>query len=277
MAPSAADPERPTGPLRTAPLAESGGQTPATGQPRRCQALERYLKESPADLPAYLELAGIYRRQERPAEAARVLQKALEMDPDDPTLLWEYEEATLARSLQQLQQVRQLAARLQTVEAEQEQERCETNWACRRIDVCRARLRRDPQNQQLRLTLAQTLKDLQEFEEAIEVAGQATADPATAPAAHLIRGQALQALGKRVEALPAYRAAALRRSQPAPAGERVVALRAAIEIADMLGLDLSADRYRRFLQLAEAERTAPRTSAAAPGETVSPTPDAASP
>lgn len=221
--------------------------------PLRRQELERHLQDHPADLSACVELASLYRQENRPADAVRVLRKASAFHSDDHDFLWAYEEALLARSLQQLQEVGALATRLKTVEVEEEKQRCEVDWARCRVDVCRARLRRDAGNQHHRLTLVHALKELERFDDAIREAETAAKDVRLAPAAHLLRAQCLEATGKRFESLPAYRAAAMRRCTPAPARIRVRAMRAALNIAETLGLDLSAQRYRTALQRAEAE------------------------
>src|SRR5690606_26175553 len=102
----------------------------------------------------YLELAAIHRAEDRPLEAKRVLHQALELNAD-PRVLWHYEEAVLARSLQQLREVAQLAARLNTPEVQRELDRAQSDWANRRLDVCRARLAREPDNHQYRLVMAE--------------------------------------------------------------------------------------------------------------------------
>ncbi len=83
---------------------ESGDRSgPSAGPPKvvrleRRQELEHRLKGSPTDLDAFMELGRIYRAEQRPADARRVFQQALQVFPDDQQLLWEYEEAVLARS-----------------------------------------------------------------------------------------------------------------------------------------------------------------------------------
>ena len=123
----------------------------------RRQELEQRLKASPTDRDAYLELAAIYRSEDRPQDAKRTLQQAIQIFPDDEKLLWELEEATLARSLQQFREVSDLASRLKTSEADRELKRSRHDWACRRIDVCRARLKRDPSKRQLRVVLGEAM------------------------------------------------------------------------------------------------------------------------
>ena len=124
-------------------------------KPERRQELEHHLKSSPTDHDAYLELAAIYRSEIRPLEAKRVLSQAHDLFPDDTTILWELEEATLARSLQQFREFSDLAKRLETAEADREVQRSARDWAHRRIEVCEARLTRDPTLLHLHLVRAE--------------------------------------------------------------------------------------------------------------------------
>lgn len=237
---------------------DSAGAVPAAAPVaapslERRQELERYLRGRPADIDAYLELAAIYREAGRTVEATRVLKQALESEPGEPRVLWQLEETSLARALQQLHDVRQVAQRLHTPEAERELERAQTDWACRRAEVCRARLSRDPSLDHLRVVLAEALRDLGRTEEAIEALGPALQVDCEAPLAYLILGHCLQANGKDLEALAAWRAAALRRAVPAPPRIRVAALQAAADVAERLGLNGSLPLYRQSLRQAEAE------------------------
>ncbi|QEG39504.1 Tetratricopeptide repeat protein [Roseimaritima ulvae] len=269
LGPLEGGPWRPVQPdelLRRDPPSEPAEAAPPAVNLQRQQELERYLQPRPADVDAYRELAEIYRQLDRPLDARRTLQKGLEIHPDEPKLLWQFEEACLAQSLHQLREVTALTKRLGTPEAQRELDRSRTDWACRRVDVCRARLKRDPQNMQLRVVLAEALRDMGLFEAAIEAAEVVAGHDALAPTAFLIRGQCYQALGESMKALPLFRAAALRRATPAPPRLRIVALRAAMELAEQQGLMLSLQRYERFLKIAEAElqtaaSTAPSSSA----------------
>ena len=106
---------------------------------QRRQELEQLIRDRAIDVELYLELAALHRAEDRPLEARRLLQQALQLDKDDPRVLWEFEEATLARSLQQYREVSDLAARLNTPEVDRELKRSQTDWANRRLEVCRAR------------------------------------------------------------------------------------------------------------------------------------------
>jgi tetratricopeptide (TPR) repeat protein len=152
-----------------------------------------------------------------------------------------------------LKDVRDVAQRLNTPEATRELERAQTDWACRRAEVCRARIGRDPASAHLRVVLAEALRDLGEYPEAIASAQQASTCDSESPLAYWIIGQCHYALGDSLQALTAWRHAALRRAVPAPAKLRVAALKAACEQAERLGLSGSLPLYQQALQLAELE------------------------
>ncbi|MGI9474429.1 MAG: tetratricopeptide repeat protein [Rubripirellula sp.] len=221
----------------------------------RRQELEHHLKESPTDLDAFMELGRIYRTDNRPLDAKRIYQQAIQIFPDEQDLLWEYEEAILSRSLQQLREVSELAQRLDTLETERELKRSQDDWACRRMEVCRARIGRDPSLTHLRVALAESMFDAGMFEGAIEELEQVFDNDELSPTAFLIQGRCLLAMGKDVEAMASLRATALRRSVVAPLRTRIAALRLLCETADRLGVSLTLATYRQHLEQAEQELT----------------------
>jgi tetratricopeptide (TPR) repeat protein len=246
---------------RLAPRASGGASQQVKKAPKpklrleRRQELEHHLKESPTDLEAFLELGRLYRSENRPVDARRILQQAIQIFPDEKELIWEYEEAVLARSLQQLREVTELAQKLNTAETDRELKRSQNDWACRRMDVCLARLSRDPSLLHLRLALGEAMYDAGMYEAAIEELDRALDSDELSPAAFLVRGRCLLAMGRDVEAMASLRASALRRSVVAPARTRVIALRLLCETAERLGVGLTLTHYRQHLQQAEQELT----------------------
>ncbi|QDT03168.1 Tetratricopeptide repeat protein [Rubripirellula lacrimiformis] len=222
-------------------------------QLQRRQQLEHHLKANPADLDSFLELARIYRDENHPIDARRVLQQALQIFPDDADLLWEFEEATLSRSLQQLREVSELASRLDTAETDRELSRCQQDWAMRRIEVCQSRINRDPSLVHLRVTLGEAMYEAERFDDALDELDPVLRHWELSPSAYLIRGKCLLAMGKDLDAMVAFRACALRRAVVAPLRTRVFALRLLCETADRLGIVLTLAQYRSALQQAEQE------------------------
>ena len=252
--------------LSTDPAADSSLQgkpsDPSTLDPRfadpnerlkRRQSLEHHIKSNPTDLGSFMELARIYRAEMKPIEAKRVLDQARQIFPDDQALLWEFEEATLARSLQQLREVNDLATRLDTAETDRELQRCQHDWARRRIEICRARLQRDRSQIHLVIALGEAMHDAGMYEGAFEELEPAIARDDFCSAAHLLRGKCLLAMKKELEAMAELRTCALRRSVVAPIRTRILALRLLCETADRLGIRLTSARYHEQLRLAEQD------------------------
>jgi tetratricopeptide (TPR) repeat protein len=220
-------------------------------QLQRRQELEQHLRSSPTDLDGYMELAAIYRSEDRPIEARKILQQAIQIFPEDEALLWEFEEATLARSRQQLREVTELAQRLDTLETERELKRSQNDWACRRMDVCRARLKRDPSLVHLKVVLAEAMLDAGLYEPAIDELNEVLDNDELSPHAYLLRGRCLLALGRDVDAMSSLRAVAMRRAVPAPLKTKIVALRLLCDAAERLGVELTLKKYRQHLASAE--------------------------
>ena len=219
----------------------------------RRQQLEHHLKGSPTDLDGFMELGRIYRADNRPLEAKRIFEQARQVFPEEQELLWEYEEAVLARSLQQYREVSDLAARLDTLETERELKRSQNDWARRRIEVCRARLTRDPSLQHLKIALAEAMYDAEMYEDSIANLEQILDQDELSPIAYLIKGRCLLASGNHLQAMVALRAVALRRAVVAPLKTRIVALKLLCETAEKVGVALTLAKYKQHLAQAERE------------------------
>jgi tetratricopeptide (TPR) repeat protein len=233
---------------------EGGDANPTDGQPTRTvqlerrQELEHKLKANPTDLEGFLELAAIYREEQRPLEAKRLLKQAAAIFPDDENVCFQLEEAILARSLQQYREVSELAARLKTPEADHELGRSRSDWAMRRIEVCHARLQRNPSQVSLRFAMAEAKFDADLFDEAFDDAGDLLELDAFAPQAHFLRARCLLALGKDLPAMKELRAVALRRAVVAPERLRHASLKLLCELSDKLSLESTGQQYREHLR-----------------------------
>lgn len=223
---------------------ESGGNKAA---PTRRQHLEFHLRTRPADREGYLELAAIYREENRPLNAARILEQAHEIFPDDATILWEWEEAQLARSVQQLVEVRDLAERLRNPAADQELERARVDWANCRLRVCRQRLQRDPSMDYLRLVIGEALYDSERYEEAVEELAALAQSDDHSPAAFLLMGRCQLVLSRDMDAMKSLRAASMRRAVVGVPKIRVAALKLLCDLADRNGLTATLEQYRSQL------------------------------
>ncbi|QDV69604.1 Tetratricopeptide repeat protein [Rosistilla carotiformis] len=229
---------------------DDSGSTDFDTSVQRRQALEMSIRDAPADVAPYLELARIHRAIDKPAEAQKVLEKAVRVASDDPDVLWELEEAELARSLQRLKELKGLHNQHPTPDVTSDLERAQHEWAIRRAEVCRKRLLRDPSQTNLCIVMAEAMYEMGKFNEAIAALEPALEDPQECSKAFLVRGMCLQAINEPLAALTAFRGAALRRSlQPLPS-VKLAALRHAADLASRLGLRATCKRYLRgILQL----------------------------
>jgi len=214
----------------------------------RRQELEHRLKLSPTDRNAFLELARIYRQEQSPQQAARILKQAHELFHQDEEVLWEWEEAQLARSIQLLSEARDLVAKVRNPEADQLLEKAETDWANTRLRICRARLQRHPDKHHLRLVVGEALYDREEYEQAIDELQPLAAVESHLPTAMLWLGRCHLQLGRDVEAMRCLRAAGMRRAVVGPPKVRTSALRLLCDLAERHGFDASLQEYRRVLQ-----------------------------
>jgi len=219
----------------------------------RRQYLEHHLRSRPTDLESYLELAQLYRDGDRPADAKRVLEQAAEVFPKQTQILWELEEAVLARSLQQYREVLEIAERLDTPEIDRELERSENDWASRRIEVCEARIARDPDLHDLRLALGEALLDAGRFKESIQAIAPLQDHDFFSASAYFLKGRCFLEIGQNHEAMKAFRSVALRRAVPAPAPLKIAALQLLCSTADRLGLPCTLELYQTQLKITESE------------------------
>jgi tetratricopeptide (TPR) repeat protein len=116
-----------------------------------------------------------------------------------------------------------------------------------RIQFCRSRFQRHPDQFELLIIWSGALKDLKRFEEAIPLLEQAAQHaPYRARACYEI-GHCQQQLNRPIEALSAYRKAALFRAPPPDPQLRALALSMAFELSHRLGMVDSAIRYAELL------------------------------
>ncbi len=213
---------------------------------QRYQELEQHLRNAPADVEAYLELTRIYSDQGRPFDAKRVLDKAMEHLSDDPRIVYEWEEMQVARSRQLLENAEEVLKQEKSQTNRENRERCAIDLANTRIQVCSARMARDPSQNELVLPLAASLRQLGRQQEAIEVLRKAKDIPELRARVCLQLGMALMQIEMPLEALAAFRQAALYRAPPSPEKIKDKALELAAEVAEKYGFLASAQRYVRL-------------------------------
>ncbi|OUT59408.1 hypothetical protein SV7mr_38520 [Stieleria bergensis] len=214
---------------------------------QRRQRLERKLSTNPTDLEGFLELAAIYRSEARPLEAKRLLETAQGVFPDNAEVLWELEEAILARSLQQLREVTEVVSRIRSPEALHELQRSQSDWAQRRIEVCQARIKRNPLLHEFRFVMAEAHLDAEQYDQVLETTEPLLKVDSYFPQAKFLRGRCRLAMGDDLAAMRELRAVAFGRQTPAPKALRLATVKLLFETAERLELSASLTHYRELL------------------------------
>lgn len=213
---------------------------------QRYQELEQHLRNTPADGEAYLELTRIYMEQGRHFDAKRVLDKAMEHLSDDPRIVYEWEEMQVARSRQLLDTAEENLKKEKSQANRDARDRCIIELANVRIHVCSARMQRNPNEHELVLPLAASLRQLGRHQEAIDALQSKKNIPEIRARVCLQLGMALMQNDKPLEALAALRQAALYRAPPPSDKIRDKALELATEVSEKLGLAHAAQRYTQL-------------------------------
>jgi tetratricopeptide (TPR) repeat protein len=153
------------------------------------------------------------------------------------------EELLLHQASQLLQQAKTTLAQNPSDETRYGLEQAEVNFANERIRVCRDRFGRHPDQKEILINWAIGLRQLARFDEAIELLLRAAGEPDLRARASLQLGMCYQTLNRPLEALAAFRKAALFRA-PAPEPKvRLRALELALDLAEENGLIDSARFY----------------------------------
>ncbi len=220
------------------------------------QELEQMIRNSPADPAPYFQLAKIYQGQHRWKDTLRVLDAGVQHNPEYEALVLLREDLILQAAEQTTEDARQANANDPSQEAKLHWERCETNLANERIQFCRSRLKRHPEQQELLVIWAEALKALGHSEEAIPFLEKAAQLPSLRARACFELGQCQQQLGRTLDALSSYRKAAMFRAPPPDRRLRAQALMMAFELADRLRMIDSAIRYAEMLIADQAPQAA---------------------
>jgi len=214
---------------------------------KRFQELEQAIKQAPANVEAYLELGRIYLEQERWNDAKRVLDAGVQFCNENEPLLLLREDLTLLLASQLVEEAKARCAQKPTAENRYELEQAEINMANERIRICSHRFARRPDEKELLVPWAIALRQLARHDEAVDLLTQAAQVPALRARASLQLGMCFQFLARPLEALAAFRKAALFRSPPPDPAIRVRALELASSIAEENALFDSAIYYAEQL------------------------------
>jgi len=214
---------------------------------QRSQELEQAIRNAPANAEPYVELGQIYVDQERLTDARRVLDAGVQYCPEHEPLLVLHEDLSIHLATQALEQARKLNAQRPCDENRYGVEQAETDLANRRVRVCSDRYARHPEQKEILIAWAVALRQLGRQDEAVELLQEASKDPAIRARASLQLGMCLQSLERPLQALAAFRKAALYRSPPPEPLVRTRALEFAIAIAEENQLIDSARYYTEQL------------------------------
>ncbi len=213
----------------------------------RFQALEHVVRDNPIHLDPYLELSKIYLKSRRWTDARRVLEAATQRFSDSEEANFLLEEAQIARSLQLLSEAQAEHDAEPTRLTEEQLGRCHVELNVLRERICRQRLSRHPEQVELNIPLATALENLGKRDEAVECLRRVVVLPRLRAPAALQLGQLYDRAGRVLEALSAYRRAAMYRVPPPDRECRVSALMAAADLAERTTMFDSARRYVELL------------------------------
>jgi tetratricopeptide (TPR) repeat protein len=176
------------------------------------QRLEEKIKANPADTPAYIELADLYTKEEKFADAERVLRLALEATGGDIRVREQLEDVQLRRAQQGALIAEKRAAELKTPETVEQAQRMRVELNQREIEVFRSRVDRYPTNTTWKYELGLRLKKSGNFQEAIKLLQESRTDPKRKGVVLIDLGEcfhqikqyklALQQYGKAIEEMP---------------------------------------------------------------------------
>lgn len=214
---------------------------------QRSQELEQAIRNAPANAEPYVELGQIYVDQERWVDARRVLDAGVQYCPEHEPLMILHEDLSIHLSNMALEQARKLNAQRPSDENRYGVEQAETDLANRRVKVCADRYARHPDQKEILIAWAVALRQLSRQEEAVGLLQEASKEPNIRARASLQLGICLQSLDRPLEALAAFRKAALYRSPPPEPLVRTRALEMAIAIAEENHLIDSARYYTEQL------------------------------
>ncbi len=213
----------------------------------RFQTLEQEIRQTPANSVPYIELAQYYLQQERLADARRVLDSGVSNCPECEQLLLMREDLLVHQAVLMLEQSKSSHAQEPCEQSKYDIEQAEINLTHERIRVCRDRYARHPEQSEILVTWAVALRKLGQTDEAIGLLVKAMQEPSLRARAGLQLGMCYQSIERPLDALSAFRRAALYRSPAADPKIKERALELALNLAEELGLVDSARYYAQEL------------------------------
>lgn len=214
---------------------------------KRFQELEQDVRNNPATPEAYVELGQIYLGQERWSDAKRVLETGVLACPDHEPLLVLREDLLMQQANQLLETAKTAYAQEPNEQHKYALDQAEVNFANERIRVCKDRYQRHPDQLEILITWAIALRQLARIDDAIQLLNTASSNSDFRARASLQLGMCYQTLNKPLEALAAFRKAALYRDPPPEPKIKRRALELALDLAESTGLVDSSLYYAKHL------------------------------
>jgi tetratricopeptide (TPR) repeat protein len=167
--------------------------------------VEHAIADDPSYLPNYFQLAEMYVAEGRPANAERVLSRALHVSGNHLHVQERLEEVQILRAEQQLAIAEKAAQADPSEEAQDLVKQLRDSLHRLELDVFGRRRDRYPQESRWRLELGMRLKKMSSFAEAAKLLSSVTDPPEMAIKASLLLGECWQQLRKYPQAMQAYR------------------------------------------------------------------------
>lgn len=233
-----------TGSLFVRTESNEGAAKPAPViQLERFQQLEQEIRHSSAVAEPYVELAQIYLQRERWADARRTLDAGILNCPEHEPLVLLHEDLVLNQAAQFVEAAKTEHAQKHSSQTRFDLEQAEVNLVNLRIKICKDRIQRHPDQKEILITLGIALRQAQRPDEAIEILQKAALELPLRSRANLQLGMCYQTLDRPLDALSAFRNAALFRSPEPDPKVAGTALELAAKLAEEKGLIDSAIYY----------------------------------
>lgn len=237
-----------------APPTDGPSKQPTKIPVHRFQTLEQLIKNNPASAEPYIELATIYIEGEQWRNAKRVLEQGVLHNAEDETILSLYEDVRLRLSRNAMDAAAAKFREYSSDTNNRELDQSELELAALQFEIAEARFLRHPDQYDLLVRSAIALKRLGRVDEAIERLDRAKRYPSSRASASLQLGICLESQSRIIDALSAYRCAALYRSPPPSVEIKTRALEHAAALSERNLLWDSAIRYLTILAEESASR-----------------------
>lgn len=168
------------------------------------QRLEKAIAKDPAELSNYVDLADLYLRTDRFADAVTMFSKALEVSGGDVNVRERLEDAQMRKARADVETAERLMESQKTPEAQERAQKMRIELNRIEIDVYRSRTERYPTNLGYKYELGVRLYRAGQFNEAIRVLQDARADAKRKGQVHLRLGDAFYQLKKPKLAMSNY-------------------------------------------------------------------------